>query len=71
METIETFFQWIYQSHGINLSIGDGAWNRAQFLGGLWVMVKLSILLSLAVGVAETGRRVRRIWRCGHPPDCS
>lgn len=54
METVETFFQWLRQSHGINLTIGYDAWDRAQFLSGLWMTVKLSvlsILFSLLVGV--------------------
>ena len=54
METVETFFLWLNLSQGINLTIGYDAWDRAQFLGGLWVTVKLSvlsILFSLLVGV--------------------
>ena len=63
METVETFFQWLNQSHGINLTIGYDAWDRGQFFGGLWMTVKLSvlsILLSLLVGV--TGA-----WAQGSP----
>lgn len=63
MESVETFFQWLYQSHGINLTIGYDAWDRAQFLGGLWMTVKLSvlsILFSLAVGAAGA-------WAQGSP----
>lgn len=54
METVETFFQWLNQSHGVNLSIGYDDWDRAKFLGGLWMTVKLSVLsivFSLLVGV--------------------
>lgn len=54
METVEAFFQWLYSAHGINITIGYDAWDRAQFLGGLWMTVKLSVLsiiLSLIVGV--------------------
>ena len=63
METVETFFQWLNQSHGINLTIGYDAWDRGQFFGGLWMTVKLSvlsILFSLLVGV--TGA-----WAQGSP----
>lgn len=63
METVETFFQWLRQSQGINLSIGYDDWDRAQFIGGLWMTIKLSvlsILFSLLVGV--TGA-----WAQGSP----
>lgn len=54
METVEAFFQWLRQSYGLKISIGYDAWDRAQFLGGLWMTVKLSVLsivFSLIVGV--------------------
>lgn len=54
METVETFFQWLRQSYGLKISIGYDAWDRAQFLGGLWMTVKLSVLsiiFSLLVGM--------------------
>lgn len=63
VETVESFFLWLYQSHGINLSIGYDAWDRGQFLAGLWMTVKLSVLsifFSLVVGVVGA-------WAQGSP----
>lgn len=63
VETVEAFFLWLHQSHRINLTIGYDAWDRAQFLGGLWMTVKLSvlsILFSLLVGVVGA-------WAQGSP----
>lgn len=63
MEAVQSFFLWLQQSHGINLTIGYDDWDRAQFLDGLWMTVKLSVLsifFSLIVGV--TGA-----WAQGSP----
>ena len=63
METIELYFLWLKQSQGINLSIGYDAWDRAQFFGGVWLTVQLSvlsILFSLIVGVVGA-------WAQGSP----
>jgi polar amino acid transport system permease protein len=63
VETVETFFLWLYQSHGIDLTIGYDAWDRTQFLNGLWMTIKLSVLsifFSLIVGVVGA-------WAQGSP----
>lgn len=54
MEFVETFFQWLRASYGIKITVGYDAWDQAQFLAGLWMTVKLSVLsigFSLIVGV--------------------
>lgn len=54
MEGIEVFFHWLYQAYGLNISIGYDAYDRGQYLSGLWTTIKLSVLcigLSLLIGV--------------------
>ncbi len=54
MEEIEVFFHWLYQAYGLNISIGYDAYDRGQYLSGLWTTIKLSVLcigLSLLIGV--------------------
>ena len=54
MEEIEVFFHWLYQTYGLNISIGYDAYDRGQYLSGLWTTIKLSVLcigLSLLIGV--------------------
>jgi len=54
VEEFEGFFRWLHQAYGLNITIGYDAYDRAQYLRGLWTTVKLSLLciaLSLLIGV--------------------
>lgn len=72
MDGFEAFFQMLYDTHGIDLTIGYDAWDRKQFLNGLWITVQLSVLsifFSLvigAIGAWAQGSPVRALrWFVG------
>lgn len=53
METLEAFFNWLYQDYRINLTIGYDAYDRSRYISGLLMTVKLSLLsifFSLIIG---------------------
>lgn len=53
MEQIAQFFRWLYEAHGINLTIFYDALDRQQFLNGVWITIHLAIfcvILSIAIG---------------------
>ncbi len=55
MDSVAAFFQWLKAAHGINLTIGYDAYDRARFLKGLLTTVELSalcILCSVLIGLA-------------------
>ena len=63
MGSVEDFFRWLADAHGINFSIAYDAYERARFLRGLWTTVWLSIAsgsISIVIGLAAaallTGR---------------
>ncbi|MCC7049781.1 MAG: amino acid ABC transporter permease [Alphaproteobacteria bacterium] len=54
MDSVAAFFKWLKAAHGINLTIGYDAFDRARFLDGLLTTIELSalcILFSVAVGL--------------------
>lgn len=54
MDAVEGFFEWLYDVHRVNLTIGYDDYDRARFLSGLLTTVQLSvlcILLSILIGV--------------------
>lgn len=54
MEELEGFFRWLYEAHDVNITIGYDAYDRAQYLRGLWTTIRLSVIcivLSLFIGV--------------------
>lgn len=54
MEPIWDWFRWLYEAHGINLSIFYDAYDRGRFFSGLWMTVRLSVIcivLSVVIGV--------------------
>lgn len=54
MEEFEGFFRWLYEAHDLNITIGYDAYDRAQYLRGLWTTIRLSVIcivLSLLIGV--------------------
>jgi polar amino acid transport system permease protein len=54
VEEFEGFFRWLHQVHGLNISVGYDAYDRGQYLSGLWTTIKLSVFcigLSLVIGV--------------------
>ncbi len=55
MDVVWEFFRWLYDAHGINLTIFYDDLDRARFLKGMWTTLHLSfvsIVLSLVIGVA-------------------
>lgn len=54
MDWLWEWFRWLYDVHGINLSIFYDAYDRGRFFSGLWMTVKLSVVcmvLSVVIGV--------------------
>jgi len=54
VESAEQFFRWLDDAHGVNLTIGYDAYDRARFVDGFLTTLELSaicIVLSLAIGV--------------------
>lgn len=54
MEPLWDWFRWLYETHGINLSIFYDGYDRGRFFSGLWMTVKLSVIcivLSVVIGV--------------------
>jgi polar amino acid transport system permease protein len=54
VEELEGFFRWLNQAHDVNITIGYDAYDRAQYLRGLWTTIRLSVIcivLSLIIGV--------------------
>lgn len=54
METVEGFFRWLSDTHGLNFTIFYDSFDARRFLLGLWTTVSLSaicIVLSIVIGV--------------------
>lgn len=54
MDWLWEWFRWLYDAHGIDLSIFYDAYDRERFFAGLWMTVKLSvvcIILSVVIGI--------------------
>ncbi|MGE5169266.1 MAG: amino acid ABC transporter permease [Rudaea sp.] len=54
MQFVWDWFRWLYDTTGINLTIFYDAFDRARFVSGFWMTVKLSvvcILLSVVIGI--------------------
>ncbi|HKM62431.1 MAG TPA: amino acid ABC transporter permease [Acidisphaera sp.] len=54
---IESFFRWLADTQGINVSVVYDAYDRAHFLYGLWTTAWLSIVagaLSIVIGLIGT-----------------
>lgn len=55
MDQIERFFRWLYEAHGINLTIFYDALDRQQFFNGVWTTIHLAavcVVLSIVLGAA-------------------
>lgn len=53
MDQIERAFRWLYDAHGINLTIFYDAVDRLQFLKGVWTTIHLAVVcvvLSILIG---------------------
>lgn len=53
MEQLAHFFRWLYDAHGINLTIVYDALDRQEFVKGVWTTIHLAavcIVLSIAIG---------------------
>lgn len=54
MEAVWLWFQWLYDVHGVNLSIFYDSLDRDRFFSGLWTTIRLSlicIVVSVFIGV--------------------
>ncbi|MCY4541100.1 MAG: amino acid ABC transporter permease [Rhodobacteraceae bacterium] len=55
MEFVWEWFYWLYDVHGIKLTIFYDEWDRNRFIRGMWTtfhLSALSIFLSIVIGVA-------------------
>ncbi len=66
MEAIWEFFGWLYEVHGINLTIFYDELDRARFIKGIWTTIHLSfisIVISILIGIAGAWLQMSRlIW---------
>ncbi len=54
MDTVWEFFRWLYDVHGINLTIFYDSWDRGRFVNGIWTTLHLAfvcIVLSIIIGI--------------------
>lgn len=54
MDFIWEWFQWLYDQHGIKLTIFYDEWDRGRFFNGIWTTIHLSfvaICLSIIIGI--------------------
>ena len=54
MDIVWEWFRWLYDEHGINLTIFYDEWDRGRFLKGIWTTAHLSfvcIVLSIVIGI--------------------
>ena len=54
MEAFWQWFEWLYQAHGIKLTIFYDSWDRGRFINGIWTTIHLSvvcIVLSVIIGI--------------------
>jgi polar amino acid transport system permease protein len=65
MEAVENWFLWLYDSAGINLSIGYDSYDRGRFLAGILLTLELAVICIIAsvligiVGAWLQGSRFR------------
>lgn len=53
MDQISDYFRWLYDAHGINLTIFYDALDRQQFINGIWTTIHLAlvcVILSVCIG---------------------
>lgn len=53
MDHLARFFRWLYDAHGVNLTIFYDALDRQQFLHGVWTTIQLAaicVVLSIVIG---------------------
>ena len=66
MEVVWEFFGWLYEVHGINLTIFYDDLDRARFIKGIWTTIHLSfisIVISILIGIAGAWLQMSRmIW---------
>ena len=66
METVWDWFRWLYDEHGIKLTIFYDEWDRGRFFKGIWTTIHLSficIVLSIVVGVVGAWLQTSRfVW---------
>ncbi|MCY4031797.1 MAG: amino acid ABC transporter permease [Hyphomicrobiales bacterium] len=57
MDIVWDWFQWLYDEHGIKLTIFYDEWDRNRFFKGIWTTIHLSfvcIVLSIVIGICGT-----------------
>ncbi len=55
MDAVWDWFRWLYDTHGIKLTIFYDDWDRGRFFEGIWTTIHLSIVcvvLSVLIGMA-------------------
>ena len=66
MESVWEWFRWLYDVHGIKLTIFFDEWDRDRFLKGIWTTIHLSfvsIVLSIVIGVTGAWLQMSRlVW---------
>ena len=66
MESVWEWFLWLYEAHGIKLTIFYDEWDRGRFLNGIWTTIHLSfvsIVLSIVIGIVGAWLQMSRlVW---------
>lgn len=66
MESVWEWFRWLYDVHGIKLTIFYDSWDRGRFLNGIWTTIHLSfvaIVLSIVIGIVGAWLQLSRlVW---------
>ena len=65
-ESVWEWFRWLYDVHGIKLTIFYDSWDRGRFLNGIWTTIHLSfvaIVLSIVIGIVGAWLQLSRlVW---------
>lgn len=54
MDLVWEWFRWLYEQHGVKLTIFYDEWDRGRFFRGFWTTIHLSfvcIVLSIVIGI--------------------
>ena len=66
MDFVWDWFRWLYDVHGIKLTIFYDEWDRGRFLKGIWTTIHLSfvaIICSIVIGIAGAWlQKSRLVW---------
>ncbi len=66
MDFVWDWFRWLYDVHGIKLTIFYDEWDRGRFIKGIWTTIHLSfvaIVCSIVIGIAGAWlQKSRLVW---------